>query len=120
MRERKQTRRGAPRTKSPETVSEAQLKEIDEMARAQCKDTLIAEALGFDVKTFKAQFSKRCRQKRAQGKGEIMRRQFAGCKGSGKGAATERIWFGKQHLEQTDRQDVKLSGEVQLLPPLIK
>ena len=98
---------GAPRTRSPETVTEDMLRQIDELAMAQAKDTLIAETLGFDVTTFKNEFSKRCRQKRAQGKGLILRKQFEGCQSQDKGAVTERIWFGKQHLEQTDKHEVE-------------
>jgi hypothetical protein len=112
-------KRGAPRTKSPDVVSAEMLKRIDELAEAQCKDTLIAETLGFDVGVFKRQFAKRCRQKRAEGKGIVMRKQYEGCKARGKGATTERIWFGKQHLEQTDKQDHNVAGEVRLLPPVV-
>lgn len=97
---------GRPRTKTPTTWTKAQLKQIDDMAEAQCKDTTIAERLEVDVKTFKAEFSQRTRQKRAEGKAKVMQAQYRGALSTRKGAATERIWWGKQHLEQRDKQDV--------------
>lgn len=44
----------------------------------------------------------------------VLGKQFEGCKEKAPGAVTERIWWGKQHLAQTDRQEVALSE----LPPI--
>jgi hypothetical protein len=109
---------GAPRTKTPVTWTPEQLKYIDDMAEAQCKDTTIAESLGCDVKTFQDQFSKRTREKRAQGKLKMLDAQYH--KAVVDHDTTMLIWTGKQHLEQSDRQDIKHSGEVTISPPLIK
>jgi len=94
---------GAPRTRSPKRISAKMLHEIDAMAEAQCKDACIAEALGFEVTTFKVQFSQRCRQKRAQGKQKLYQRQYE--KGLA-GDVTMLIWLGKQHLEQADKREI--------------
>lgn len=115
---------GAPRTKTPEVipdtpegVTKAVLEQIDELAEAQAKDTMIAEVIGWDVNTFKRQFEQRCREKRAIGKGKVLRAQYRGCFKGGKGAVTERVWFGKQHLEQTDKadQNVKVSAKLDIV-----
>jgi hypothetical protein len=108
---------GRPRTVTPAKYSAAQRKRIDEMAEAQAKDAHIAAVLGVDDETFKREFGDRCIKKRAEGKARILRAQFDKAAG---GDVTMGIWFGKQHLEQADKQDHKLSGEVQLLPPLVK
>ena len=109
---------GRPRTKTPTTYTEEQLEAIDEMAMAQAKDTLIAESMGWEVKTFKAQFSQRTRTKRAEGKRYVLQAQYKAAAGSG--GPVDRIWWGKQHLEQSDKQDLKHSGAINLLPPEIK
>ena len=116
--ERPKRGRGRPRTKTPVEYSEAQLRRIDDLARAQCKDTTIAEALGVDVKTFQGQFSKRTTQKRAEGKALVMEAQYRGALGTGKGAVTERIWWGKQHLDQKDRHDMT-NGDQAVVPAIV-
>ena len=100
-------KRGAPRTRTPKTFTKATLAEIDRMAEAQCKDTTIAERLGVNVDTFRAEFQQRTRQKRAEGKAKVLLAQYQGCLRQGKGAMTERIWWGKQHLEQSDKQQIE-------------
>jgi hypothetical protein len=108
-------KRGAPRTKTPEKFTAAQKRQIDEMAEAQCRDYTIAERLGVDLATFKAEFSKRCRQKRAEGKAKVMVAQYQGSLTRGKGAVTERIWWGKQHLEQSDKQEIEQKEPFRLI-----
>lgn len=108
---------GAPRTKTPKTWTKAQLAEIDRLAEAQCKDTTIAERMGTDLDTFRREFVKRTRRKRAEGKAQLYLAQHAKALG---GDVTMLIWTGKQHLEQTDKQDHNVTGEVRLLPPQIK
>ena len=98
---------GRPRTKTPAKWSKGQLKRIDAMAQAQCKDTTIAQVLGVDIETFRDEFSVRTAQKRDQGKARVLEAQFKGCFAKGKGAVTERVWWGKQHLEQSDKAEVK-------------
>jgi len=88
------------------------------MAMAQCKDTTIAVALGVDVDAFKREFKARTEQKRAEGKSEVLTAQYRGALKTGKGAVTERIWWGKQHLGQTDRQDVT-SGDQVIVPAVV-
>jgi len=96
---------GRPRSVTPKTWTSDQIKEIDEKARAQCKDTTIASALGVDVETFRREFRVRTEQKRAEGKCKVLLSQYDAATGSD-GSATDRIWFGKQHLGQKDKQEV--------------
>ena len=97
---------GRPRTKTPAMYSKSQLEQIDRMAEAQCKDTTIAVALGVDVDSFVREFAERTRRKRAEGKTTVMQSQFQQAQTTPVGA----IWWGKQHLGQTDRQDVTSAG----------
>lgn len=100
-------KRGAPRTKTPTTWTKAQLTRIDKLAEAQCKDTTIAEILGVDVETFRREFKERTSRKRAEGKAQLYQAQFKRATG---GDATMLIWTGKQHLEQSDKQDHKIDA----------
>lgn len=102
--------RGKPRTKTPAVYTKTQLRQIDAWAEAQCKDTTIAEALGVDVKAFQREFAKRTRQKRARGKACVLASQYKQALAN----ATSAIWWGKQHLEQSDRADVAIRE----LPPI--
>lgn len=98
---------GRPRTLTPDTYTPAQLKEIDEWAEAQAKDTTIAVAMGIDVDTFKRDFASRTEQKRAQGKLKVLTAQGECAKRDDAGHVTDRIWFGKQHLEQSDKNQIQ-------------
>jgi len=98
---------GRPRTKTPKAYTPEQLAQIDAMALAQCKDSTIAAALGVDREAFRREFTQRTRQKRAQGKAEIMEAQLKRARTNAVGA----IWWGKQHLGQTDRADVTSGGK---------
>ena len=104
---------GRPR----KVFTEEQLARIDELAEAQCKDTTIAEALEIDPDTFKRHFAERTRQKRALGKATVMQKQYKGCMQPG--AVTERIWWGKQHLEQKDRQDISSDDGALIVPGIV-
>jgi len=88
------------------------------MALAQAKDYTIAEAMGVDVMTFKEHFLKRCKQKRAEGKLRVLNAQFRAAS-SPKGSTVDRIWWGKQNLGQTDKQemtaDMKMAMNVQVV-----
>ena len=103
---------GRPRTVTPDTYTPEQLIYIDLMAMAQAKDTLIAESMGVDRDTFKREFTQRCRTKRAEGKATVLEAQYKAAAGSG--GPVDRIWFGKQHLEQTDKTDLKHSGDISI------
>ena len=95
----------------PRQFTATQIRKIDEMARAQCRDYTIAEALGIEGEVFKRHFAERCRQKRAQGKTAVLQAQFAAATAE-KGTPTDRIWWGKQYLEQSDKQ--KLDAETEM------
>jgi len=98
----------------PLQFTQAQIRKIDELAEAQCKDFMIAEVVGIDPDTFKRHFAERCQRKRALGKSRVLQAQFSGSLKSGKGAVTERIWFGKQHLEQSDQANVNIKAQITL------
>lgn len=108
---------GRPRTKTPVFIPNDVVAQIEQMAKEQCKDCTIAAVVGIDEETFKRQFAALTHKKRCEGKAELYKCQFSR-------AATDKsdtmlIWLGKQHLEQSDRQDTRLSGEVTILPPKI-
>lgn len=92
-----------PRSRTPVEYSRAQLSIIDEMALHQARDTTIAEVLGVDVKTFKNDMADRTRRMRAEGKRQILGAQYDMAQEN----PTMAIWWGKQNLEQRDKQEVE-------------
>lgn len=99
-------KRGARRTITPKKYTPAQLRKMDRMALAQCKDTTIALVLGADVKTFQAEFSKRMAKKRAEGKAIVLQVQYEAASRR-YGRTGDRVWWGKQHLGQSDKQAIE-------------
>lgn len=89
------------------------LRKIDQLAEAQCKDSTIAELLGVDDETFRKDLSKRTSKKRLQGKACILQTQYAAAQNVRRGT-TDRIWWGKQHLDQSDKEKVEHSGGITL------
>lgn len=95
-----------PRSKTPNTYTKRQLKTIDEMALHQARDHTIAEVLGVDPDTFRKDMGDRTRKRRAEGKAKALKAQFVAAT-TVVGTPTDRVWFGKQHLEQKDKQEVE-------------
>lgn len=87
---------GRPQAK----FTDEQREQIDEHALHNCKDNQIAVLMGIDQNTFKTHFGKRCIQKRAEGQAEKLKQQY------NDKTPTMLIWWGKQHLEQKDRQEL--------------
>lgn len=83
------------------------IKKIEQLALAQAKDYTIAEGLGIAIMTFKRHFGKKCKQKRAEGKLKLLQTQAK----MAETVPTMAIWLGKQHLEQTDKQDINRTGD---------
>ena len=84
--------------------TDEQIKQIDECALINCKDNQIATLMGIPSNTFKKHFGQRCIQKRAEGQRAKMQQQYDNK------TPTMLIWWGKQHLEQSDRQELTGKG----------
>jgi len=95
-----------PRSKTPDKYTKRQMAIIREMALHQARDHTIAEVLGVDPDTFKKDMGALTRQKRAEGKAKALKSQFVAAT-TLVGTPTDRVWFGKQHLEQKDKQEVE-------------
>lgn len=96
--------RGRPKLK----LSAEQLARVESMAVAQCRDLTIARSLGIAEETFRRNFGELCAQKRAAGKAALLQAQYSAAIS---GNPTMLIWCGKQHLQQSDRQDLTSGGE---------
>jgi len=101
------------------TFTAAEIRNVERWARAQAKDTTMARALGVDLKTFRAHFSATTKQKRADGKLRVLVAQYTGAINPAGTHSGDRIWWGKQHLDQTDREKVELNKNVKIEPPVI-
>lgn len=101
------------------TFTKAEIAKVELWAKAQAKDTTMARALGVDLKTFRAHFSATTKQKRVQGKLAVLEGQFRCATNRAAAYSTDRIWWGKQHLDQTDREKVELNQNVKIDPPVI-
>jgi hypothetical protein len=103
-RKRKAKRTGRP----PASLTEAQWKTVERMARAMCTQKEIAEYLGIARHTLmgvglKERFESIFRMKQAATRLDVREHQLEQALGKG---PVGMIWWGKQHLGQTDRQVV--------------
>lgn len=101
------------------TFSKAIIAKIDRYARAQARDGTIADALGISRNVFKAHFRTRCRQKRAEGKLRVLEAQYLCALKRASGHSGDRVWWGKQHLDQKDRQKSEIQQNVKIDAPVI-
>ena len=97
----------------PKEFTAEQIKQIDKYALHNCKDNQIAVALGIDGETFKTHFKERCQQKRAEGQAIKLEQQF------NNKTPTMLIWWGKQHLGQSDKQELTGADGKPLVPKII-
>lgn len=97
--------------------------EVDEMLKIQCTGVEIAEELGIHPNTLykaceadhKISFSEYSQQKRARGVTHARRKFYSQCwidEGDDKAKATRQIFWLKNHAGMSDKQDLKLSGEL--------
>jgi len=92
---------------------------VDKLCALQCTGEEIASFLGIDYDTlnkiikkeYKMSFSEYFQQKRNRGKVSLRRMQWATAES---GNVTMQIWLGKNLLNQTDRQEVMHSGDLDI------
>lgn len=98
-----------PTGRPPTSLTEGQWKDVERMAKAMCTAQEIADYLGIAKSTLqtgpeiKDRFSKVMRQKSAATKLAVREKQL---RLAMKGQPVGSIWWGKQHLGQTDRNQV--------------
>lgn len=95
---------GRPKAK----FTEQQIRDIEQMAFNQCQTNTIAKVIGCDNHTLEKHFSQVLTKKRAEGRKELRRTQM---EQSAKNP-TMSIWLGKQYLEQKDKQDLNVKGQM--------
>lgn len=104
----------------PRTFTAAEIRKVEIWAKAQAKDSTMARALGVDLKTFRAHFSATTKQKRVEGKLAVLEAQFRCATNRAASHSTDRIWWGKQFLDQTDRQKSEVLGDIKIDAPVIQ
>jgi len=88
---------------------------IEGLARIQCTNEEIAATIGFSVSGFHKrrkndpELVEALEKGREVGKMSLRRLQWDAAKG---GNNTMLVWLGKQYLGQSDKQEVKQSGEI--------
>ena len=98
--------------------SDEQIKQIEQYAYAGCQDGTIATLMDLPLMTLRDRFRNLMRKKRAERRFALRQAQLEKAVLS---KDTGMLCFlGKNELEQSDRQDIKHSGGVQLLAPLVK
>lgn len=98
--------KGKPRSVLTE-ITKAQWKTIEDMARDMCTNEMIADYLGISTRTLyaphiKPEFERITRMRRAKTRWEVLANQKALAL---KGQPVGSIWWGKQHLDQRDKQE---------------
>lgn len=94
--------------------TDEQRAKIDQMALDNCHMDTIALALDVPKESLVRDFGTIIRQKRAEGRTALRRAQRKQIN-----TPAMAIFLGKNELGQSDRQDIKHSGEISLLPPTI-
>ena len=119
MTDNQQTTEDKPKAGRPRELylTDEQLIQMDDMSRIQCKHRTIAEVLGVSRDELTRHYLPRLHKKSAEGRVELRRNQAK----MATNQAAMAIFLGKQKgiLDQSDRQEVKHSGEVILSPPVI-
>lgn len=90
---------------------------VDAYLKAQCDSTAIASSLGISVDTLyircksdnNMDFSAYCQEKKAEGRELLRAKQYQVAMSGDK---TMLIWLGKQYLQQTDKADIQMEGEI--------
>ena len=93
-----------------------QKKKMGEYALAGCQNNTIAGLMDVPLNTITDNFREFLWKKRCERKLELREQQNKSAKN---GVPSMQIWLGKNDLDQADKSDIKHSGAVALLPPVI-
>lgn len=93
--------------------TDEQRAQINQMALDNCHFETIAMALEIPVNTLKRHFGRFIRQKRAEGRTILRRNQVK----MSKTIPAMAIFLGKNELEQSDKQEIKHAGSVDVNQP---
>lgn len=91
--------------------TDKQVEKIEELALLNCHTSTIAEITGIPKDTLKRHFAPLMTAKRAEHK---MKLRQAQADSIGKGVPSMLVFLGKNDLDQTDRQDINLGGNVSI------
>jgi hypothetical protein len=87
------------------------------LALSGCQNNTIANIMDIPKQTLVDNFRQLLTKKRCERKYNIRKQQDAAAK---KGNPALLIFLGKNELGQADKQDIEHSGDIRLLPPIIK
>ena len=90
---------------------------VEGLAAIQCTESEIAVAIGFSLSGFSKrkkndpELVEALEKGRETGRKSLRRLQWQAAQG---GNNTMLVWLGKQYLGQTDKQDIKQSGQIKM------
>ena len=120
MAQKKKTRISAKQRKEArgeDPYTPTQRNKMCRLALSGCQNLTIARIMGINEDTMLRHHKELLQQKRAERKYNLRKQQNLVAK---KGNPAMNIFLGKNELGQADKQDIAMSGEVRLLPPIIK
>lgn len=85
-------------------------KQVEELAAIQCSLAEMSAVLRCDKKTLYNRFAAEMAAGRERGKSSLKRKQYEVAMS---GNATMLIWLGKQHLEQSDKNEQRFDGKLE-------
>jgi len=85
--------------------------QVAQLAEDGARNTDIADVMGCDEGTIRKRFSEILRKSRSRRRMQIRKLQML-CASSGN--PTMLIWLGKQELDQTDKQELKSDGQINI------
>lgn len=96
--------------------TEAQIKKMCSLALNGCQNNTIATIMDIPHESIVRRFGKQLTKKRCERKNNLRKMQNAAAK---KGNPALLIFLGKNELGQADKQEMAVTGELRLLPPII-
>jgi len=106
-----------PVGKPKRIFTNTQIAKMKSLALSGCQNNTIATIMDIPKTTLVSNFGQLLTKKRCERKYNLRKQQDKAAK---KGNPALLIFLGKNELGQADKQDIAMSGEVRLLPPIIK
>ena len=94
----------------------AQIKKMERLALNGCQNNTIATIMDIPHESMVRRFGKLMTKKRCERKNILRKQQNLAAK---KGNPALLIFLGKNELGQADKQEMAVTGEMRLLPPII-
>ncbi len=114
---KKKTTAKRPVGRPKRVFTQVQIKQMTQLALNGCQNNTIATIMDIPKETLVVNFGQLLTKKRCERKNNLRKMQNTAAK---KGNPALLIFLGKNELGQADKQDIAITGELTLMPPVIE